>query len=60
MPAQGCLAFHGSANASPHFVVRHARLGDVDAMAKLINGFAQRNYMLSRTTAELYETVRDF
>ena len=47
-------------NDAPSFTVRHARLGDVEAMAQLINGFAQRNYMLSRTTGELYETIRDF
>ncbi|TVR12212.1 MAG: N-acetyltransferase [Planctomycetota bacterium] len=41
-------------------MVRRARLDDVPALCSLINGFAQRNYMLSRTAGELYETIRDF
>ena len=49
-----------SVKAAPSFVVRHACLADVGAIASLINGFAQRNYMLSRTAGELYETIRDF
>lgn len=39
---------------------RRARLDDVPALCTLINGFAQRNFMLSRTAGELYETIRDF
>lgn len=40
--------------------VRPARLADVDALADLINAFAERELMLARTKAELYENVRDF
>lgn len=39
---------------------RPARLADVPAMAAVINGFAERQLMLSRTQSELYENVRDF
>lgn len=40
--------------------VRRATLGDVDGIHALIQAFAARNFLLSRTTGELYETVRDF
>ncbi len=39
---------------------RPARLADVPAMAAIIAGFAEKSLMLSRTTSELYEDVRDF
>lgn len=44
----------------PTNLVRSARLGDVPALHALIDAFAQRQYMLARTTTELYETIRDF
>ena len=44
----------------PTNTVRSARLGDVPALHALIDAFAQRQYMLARTTTELYETIRDF
>lgn len=39
---------------------RPARLGDVPAMAAVIDGFAEKRLMLPRPTSELYENVRDF
>jgi len=39
---------------------RAARLGDVPAIHDLITAFAQRDFLLSRSAGELYETVRDF
>lgn len=46
--------------AAPISPVRAARLSDVPSLGALINGFAQRHFMLSRTSGELYETIRDF
>lgn len=40
--------------------VRPARLTDVPAINQLIATWAERKLMLSRTTSELYETMRDF
>ena len=40
--------------------MRTARLQDVPALHALIDAFAQRQFLLSRTNSELYETVRDF
>lgn len=40
--------------------MRKARTGDVMAMQKLINGFADRGAMLHRSLSELYENLRDF
>lgn len=40
--------------------MRKARTGDVMAMQKLINGFADRGAMLHRSLSELYENIRDF
>ncbi|MDA3962443.1 MAG: N-acetyltransferase [Planctomycetota bacterium] len=40
--------------------IRSATLGDVPALHGLIQAFAERNFLLSRTTGELYETIRDF
>lgn len=39
---------------------RPARLADVPAMNQLIGSWAERKLMLSRTSSELYETLRDF
>jgi amino-acid N-acetyltransferase len=39
---------------------RPARLGDVPAIAAIINRFAERKLMLPRTPSELYEMTRDF
>lgn len=47
----------GSAQA---WRLRKARTGDVMAMQKLINGFADRGAMLHRSLSELYENIRDF
>jgi amino-acid N-acetyltransferase len=41
-------------------VTRPARLADMPALHGLINGFAEKKLMLSRTMAELYENARDF
>jgi amino-acid N-acetyltransferase len=40
--------------------IRPARLADVPAVNQLIGSWAERKLMLSRTTSELYETLRDF
>ena len=40
--------------------IRAATLGDVPGIHALIQAFAARNFLLSRTTGELYETIRDF
>ena len=40
--------------------LRKARTGDVLAMQRLINDFADRHLMLHRSLSELYENVRDF
>ena len=41
-------------------IVRHAHTGDVVAMQQLINGFASKDEMLSRSLSQLYENLRDF
>ena len=46
------------AEPSPH--CRPARLADVPKIRDLVNVYADRDLMLPRTSAELYETVRDF
>lgn len=40
--------------------VRKARTGDVVAMQRLINGYADQGLMLHRSLSELYENIRDF
>lgn len=40
--------------------IRKARITDVAAMQKLINGFADRGEMLHRSLNDLYENIRDF
>ena len=40
--------------------LRKARTGDVVAMQRLINGFADKGAMLHRSLSELYENIRDF
>lgn len=40
--------------------LRKARTGDVLAMQRLINGFADKGAMLHRSLSELYENIRDF
>lgn len=46
------------ANAS--VTLRKARTGDVLAMQRLINDFADKGAMLHRSLSELYENIRDF
>ncbi len=45
-------------SASP--VVVRARVGDVDAMHRIINAYADQDEMLHRSHAELYEHLRDY
>lgn len=40
--------------------VRTARVADVEAMARLINGYAARGLMLPKTPAQLYRVVREY
>jgi amino-acid N-acetyltransferase len=40
--------------------LRRARVGDVAAVHKLINSFADRDEMLPRSLNELYENLRDY
>lgn len=40
--------------------VRRARVDDVEQMAVLINDYAAQGLMLPKTTAQLYNNVRDF
>lgn len=40
--------------------IQQAGVGDVPAMAELINDYAEQALMLHRSHAELYERVRDF
>lgn len=46
--------------AFPAIACRPARIADVPAINRLIAAFAARGLMLPRTTAELYEKVRDY
>ena len=41
-------------------LLRKARTGDVAAIQRLINGFAERDLMLPRSLSQLYENIRDF
>lgn len=41
-------------------IIRPARMGDIPAMAQLINYHAERGRMLHRSLAYLYERVRNF
>lgn len=45
---------------APRPVLRQAVIADVPAVQKLVNGFAERRRMLSRSLAEIYENVRDY
>ncbi len=42
------------------FPIRKARVGDVEGMLHLINGFAASNLMLPRGPRHLFENIRDF
>lgn len=41
-------------------MVRRARIPDAKAIHKLLIGYAKDGMMLSRSLAEIYETIRDF
>ena len=41
-------------------MIRKARIGDVKAIKKLINLYAEKGEMLPRALGELYDSVRDF
>jgi len=41
-------------------IIRPALVGDVPAMAEIINGFAARQLMLPRSQFQFYQHVRDF
>lgn len=41
-------------------LVTRARVGDVDAMHRIINAYADQDEMLHRSHAELYEHLRDY
>ena len=45
---------------SPAGLLRKARTGDVIAIQRIINAFADKGAMLHRSLSELYENVRDF
>lgn len=45
---------------SDAFVIRPAMVGDVPAMAEIINGFAAKQIMLPRSQFQFYQHVRDF
>lgn len=40
--------------------IRKARIGDVDAIHRLINGYAEKGLMLPRSLSLLYESIREF
>lgn len=40
--------------------VEKARIGDVQRIHQLVNGFAERGEMLARALSEIYENLRDF
>ncbi|MCR4441122.1 MAG: N-acetyltransferase [Peptococcaceae bacterium] len=40
--------------------IRKARLTDVEAMHQLVNNYAEKGLMLSRSRSMLYEYIRDF
>lgn len=41
-------------------MIRKATIADIEEIFKLINYFADKGWMLSRSLYELYETIRDF
>jgi len=41
-------------------MIRKARLTDVEAMHQLVNNYAEKGLMLSRSRSMLYEYIRDF
>jgi len=41
-------------------MIRPARISDVQDIAQLVNGYAQRNLMLSRPLNRIYESLRDY
>ncbi len=42
------------------FIIRKAKIDDVPKIQNLINYYASKNKMLSRSLSELYENIRDF
>ncbi len=50
----------GKASPRPERVVRKAVVADGPAIQKLVNQFAGKRQMLSRSLAEIYENVRDY
>jgi len=51
---------HETSPAEPAGGLRCARTGDVPIIQQIVNSFADRGDMLSRSLAELYESLRDF
>ena len=52
--------FHAAPPARAEVVVRNAVLADVAQVEALINGFADRQLMLHKTTVQLARTFREF
>ncbi|HOG47590.1 MAG TPA: N-acetyltransferase [Anaerolineae bacterium] len=44
----------------PGIAVRPATVGDVEAMVRLINGYAARGEMLPKSLNQVYQNIRDF
>ncbi len=42
------------------FEIRKARVGDADAIRKLVNAYAAEDKMLFRSLSDIYENVRDY
>jgi amino-acid N-acetyltransferase len=46
--------------ATPGVRLRKARMGDIEAIYALVNGYGREGVMLPRSRAELYDALRDF
>ncbi len=51
---------HAPEGWAAHIEVRKANMNDIPALLELINGYAAKGIMLSRTEFELSENMRDF
>ncbi len=58
-PSAPCNAAVAS-NMAKSVVIREALVGDVPAMAEIINAFAAQQLMLPRSQFQFYQHVRDF
>ena len=54
------LLYYGAHKLYANKMIKKAKIEDIKAIQKLINSFASKDLMLSRSLNELYENLRDY